>query len=183
MSKISGLPIKVFLILTMLLSVLWAQEEKKPDVWEPFKFFIGQWEGTVKGKYGTANIEQEYQFALRGVFLQVKNRSVFEPQEKNPKGEVHEDLGLFSYDQGREKFVFRQFHVEGFVNQYVLDNLPEDGKTFIFTTESIENIPAGWRARLTYKILNDDEYDQIFELAPPEKDFEVCNQGHLKRKP
>jgi len=96
---------------------------------------------------------------------------------------VHQDLGLFSYDQGREKFVFRQFHVEGFVNQYVLDSLATDGRTFLFTTESIENIPAGWRARLTYQIIGDDQYRQIFELAPPEKDFEACTEGHLRRKP
>jgi hypothetical protein len=48
--------------------------------------------------------------------------------------------------------VLRQFHVEGFVNQYVL----EPGSTperLVFTTEAIENIPAGWRARETIRVL------------------------------
>jgi hypothetical protein len=95
---------------------------------------------------------------------------------------VHEDWGLFSYDRSRKKFVLRQFHVEGFVNQYVLDSLAADGKTLILVTESIENIPVGWRAKETYKILNDDEFVEIFELAEPGKGFEVYSENHLKRK-
>ena len=29
---------------------------------------------------------------------------------------MHEDRGLISYDHSRDKYVFRQFHTEGFVN-------------------------------------------------------------------
>jgi len=72
--------------------------------------------------------------------------------------------------------------VEGFVNQYVLQNLAEDGKTMVFVTESIENIPSGWRAKETYKVLNDDEFTEVFELAAPGKDFEVCTRSHFLEK-
>jgi hypothetical protein len=34
----------------------------------------------------------------------------------NKTGEIHEDMGMIGYDRARERFVFRQFHVEGFVN-------------------------------------------------------------------
>ena len=37
----------------------------------------------------------------------------------------------------------------------------------MFTTESIENIPPGWRARETYHILGEDEFTETFELAEP----------------
>jgi hypothetical protein len=76
----------------------------------------------------------------------------------------------------------RQFHVEGFVNQYVLENLADNGTTIEFFTESIENIPHGWQARETYKILNNDEFTEIFELAAPGKDFEICAKNHLRRR-
>ena len=142
---------------------------------------MGKWEGSGEGKGGISKGEQEYQFVLNGKFLQVKNKSVFEPQEKNPKGEVHEDWGLFSYDYPRKKFIFRQFHIEGFVNQYVLDSLSEDGKTLQFITESIENIPPGWKAKLIYKIVNENEFELSFELASPGKDFECYSKGRLKR--
>ena len=85
-------------------------------------------------------------------------------QEKNPKGEIHEDEGWFSYDRARKRLVLRQFHVEGFMNQYV-----EDGESsperVVFMTESIENMPAGWRARETYLRHGPDEFEEVFELA------------------
>jgi hypothetical protein len=85
-----------------------------------------------------------------------------------------------SFDKSRKRFVFRQFHVEGFVNQYVMTS--SDDKTIVFTSESIENIPAGFRARETYTISGPDEFKEVFEIAAPGKDFEVYSEGHFKRK-
>ena len=174
-----AIAISIFLLLP---TFLLGQENEKKDIWEPFRFFVGSWEGTGQGQSGVSKIETEFKFVLSDNYLQVTNKAVFEPQEKNPEGEVHEDLGLISYDSSREKFVLRQFHVEGFVNQYVLDSLSSDGKVLVFVTESIENIPPGWRARLTYTVENEDELSSIFELAAPEKDFWICSENHLKRK-
>jgi hypothetical protein len=49
-------------------------------------------------------------------------------------------------------------------------------------SEGIENIPTGWRARETYRIISNDEFIEVFELAAPGKDFEVYTENHLKRK-
>jgi hypothetical protein len=171
----------LFVLLILPISLL-AQADKKSDVWEPLRYFIGSWEGTSKGQSGNGKVEREYRFALNGTFLEVKNKAIYTPQDKNPKGEVHEDIGLISYDKMRKKFILRQFHVEGFVNQYILGNLSPDSKTLSFDTESIENIPAGWRARETYKILNNDEFVEIFELAPPGREFSVYTENSFKRK-
>jgi hypothetical protein len=119
---------------------------------------------------------------LNDKFIYVQNKSTYGPQPKNTKGEVHEDWGMMSFDKSRKKFVFRQFHGEGFVNQYVMTSSSTDGKTIVFTSESIENIPAGYRARETYKILGPDEFTEVFEIAEPGKDFEVYSEGHFKRK-
>ena len=89
---------------------------------------------------------------------------------------------MISFDKRRKNFVLRQFHIEGFVNQYVMTSSSADGKTIVFTSESIENIPAGYRARETYKILGRDEFTEVFEIAEPGKDFEVYSEGHFKRK-
>jgi len=129
-----------------------------------------------------SKLEAEFKFVLNGKYFQVRGKAVFEPQEKNKKGEVHEDLGFISFDRARKTFVFRQFHVEGFVTQNVLDNLSSNEKTFVFLSENIENIAPGWRVRATYKILNENEFLQIFELAEPGKDFEVYSENRLKRK-
>ena len=57
-----------------------------------------------------------------------------------------------------------------------------DGKTIVFTSESIENIPSGFRARETYKKLGRDEFTEVFEIAEPGKEFELYSEGHFKRK-
>ena len=57
-----------------------------------------------------------------------------------------------------------------------------DPKTFVWTTESIENIPPGWRARETIQILGEDEFAQKFELAKPGQEFEVYAEGRLRRR-
>jgi hypothetical protein len=50
-----------------------------------------------------------------------------------------------------------------------------------FVTEAIENIPAGWRARETYQILNDNEFTERFELAAPGKGFKLYSESTFKR--
>ncbi|HKY28566.1 MAG TPA: hypothetical protein VJM12_11570 [Pyrinomonadaceae bacterium] len=159
-----------------------AQTKPTVDVWAPMRFFVGEWEGTGEGKPGVSKTQREYSFVLNNKYIQVRNRSQYDPQPKNPKGENHEDWGMISFDRGRKQFVLRQFHVEGFVNQFIMTSSSSDGKTFTFTSESIENIPAGWRARETYKLVSADEFIEVFELAQPGKDFEVYVTNNYRRK-
>ena len=51
------------------------------------------------------------------------------------------------------------------------------------TSEAIENIAPGWRARTTYKILGDDEFREEFDLAGPGKDWERYSATDFKRSP
>ena len=111
----------------------------------------------------------------------MENVSRFEPQEKNPNGETHEDLTIFSRNENRNLFVIRQFNIEGFVNTFVLDTLKSDNRNFVFVSESSENSPEGLRARLTYKISNKDEFTEFFELAFPEKEFEIWLRNFWRR--
>ena len=101
-------------------------------------------------------------------------------RKKNPKGEVHEDEGWFSFDRARNRIVFRQFHIEGFVNQYVDEGAVEPS-SLTFVSESIENIPQGFRTRETYRMLGPDEFEEVFEMSEPGKPFEVYSRTRLKR--
>lgn len=157
-----------------------AQPATAPDPFAPVTFLIGRWEGTSEGQPGKGTIRREYERVLNGRFIRVRNRSDYPAQEKNPKGEIHEDEGYLSFDRGRKTLVLRQFHVEGFVNQYVED----EGATatrISFTTEAIENIPPGWRARETYVVHGRDAFEEIFELAEAGKPFEVYSRAQLRR--
>ena len=173
---------KMLLLAVLLPALLIAQAEKKQDVWAPFKYFVGEWEGNGEGKAGISKVEKNFQFIMNGKYLHLKTRAVFEPQEKNPKGEVHEDWGFFSYDMFRKKFVFRQFHIEGFINQYVLEQISDDGKTLVFDSEQFENAPPGWKARITYKIVDDNNLEESFDLATPGKALQCYILNFLERK-
>ena len=147
----------------------------------PIKFLIGSWKGTGEGDPGKGTYERSYALVLNKKFIEVKNKSTYPPTEKKTNGEVHEDIGYISYDKMRKVFVLRQFHIEGFVNQYSLDSLSADGKTFLFVSEAIENIPAGWRAKETYQFTGNDVLTETFELAQPGKSFELYTRVVLKR--
>jgi hypothetical protein len=151
-----------------------------PDPLQPLAFLVGRWEGRSEGQPGTAKVEREYRRALNSRFIHGRNRSEYSPQDKNPNGEIHEDEGWFSFDRARKRIVLRQFHVEGFVNQYVEDP-SSSAQKLVFTTESIENIPPGWRARETYIVHGADEFEEVFELAQAGKGFELYSRARLKR--
>ena len=79
--------------------------------------------------------------------------------------------------------VLRQFYVEGLVNQYAEEAPgPEAEGSVVFTTEAIENIPAGFCARETSIVHGTDEFEEIFELAKPGQPFKTYARAILKRK-
>jgi hypothetical protein len=150
------------------------------DPLRPLAFLIGAWEGRSDGQPGHGTGRRQYARVLNSRFIRVENRTVYPPQANNARGETHEDYGMISFDTARQRAVLRQFHVEGFVNQYVaaLDASPD---RIVFTSEAIENIPAGWRARETYAPVSDDEVEETFELAAPGQDFELYTRTRLRR--
>lgn len=143
-------------------------------------FFLGRWEGTAEGRPGKGTATREYVSELRSKIMHAKHRGVYPPQPANPKGEVHEDLGIYSFDSANKRVRFRQFHVEGFVIHYVQEPDTKPG-TWIYTSEAIENIPKGYRSRETHVRLGPDEFEEIFEMADPGKDFEVYSRTRFKR--
>jgi len=180
-SKIRSIGILIVLIIVAVPYVGFAQTPPPQDVWQPLRGFLGNWKGQGSGEPGTGDYERSYRFIFKDRFIEVKNRSSWRPTEQNPKGEIHEDLGYISYDKARKTFVLRQFHIEGFVNQYRLESISEDGRKIVFVSEAIENIGAGWRARETYQIAGADEFTETFELAPPGGEFGPYTTATLKR--
>jgi hypothetical protein len=44
-------------------------------------------------------VRREYRFVLSEQFVEVRNTSTYAAQEKNPKDEVHDDVGYLSNDR------------------------------------------------------------------------------------
>lgn len=143
-------------------------------------FLLGRWEGTQEGQPGSGTVTREYTRELNGRFIRATNRSVYPAQPKNPKGEIHEDVGYFGLDRSRKLIVLRQFHTESFVVQYVWDTASTASRV-VMTSEAIENIPKGYRARETYVQVGPDEVEEIFEMAEPNQDFKVYSRTRIRR--
>jgi hypothetical protein len=142
---------------------------------------VGTWRGEGQGEPGNSRVERHFEPILGGMFLQVRNRSVYAPQPANPKGETHEDMGLIGFDKARRVAVFRQFHTESFVNQYTAPADGLAGGQIVFETEAIENIPPGFRARETWRFDGPDRFEEIFEIAEPGKAFALYTHNRLRR--
>ena len=157
-------------------------EKVMDDVWEPLQYFIGYWKGNEDGGPDVGKGEREYRPIIKNKYLHFENMSIFDPTEKKPEGEVHIDWGFFSYDAGREIFILRQFHGEGFVNQYIMQEHSDDYRKMVFVTENIENGPPGMRARLTYTITDENAFHETFDLAMPGKEFVCYIENSWKRQ-
>jgi hypothetical protein len=170
----------VVLATVLLPCLLVAQPEEKDDTWAPLRPLIGEWVGTGAG--GVSKVEARYRFVLNETYIEARHRAEVSPTEENPAGEVHEDRGFMSYDRDRENFVYRQFHGEGFVNQYVLDSLSSDGSVLVFVSEAVENAPAGTRAKWELTFSGEDNLATSFHVAWPQRDFQRYSENTLKRR-
>jgi hypothetical protein len=167
----------VLLTLVVTSPVSPAAQAPKVDPFAPITFLLGKWTGTIEGDPGKGTATREYVRVLNDRFIRITNRSEYPRQEKNPNGEIHHDEGFFSVDRARKRIVLRQFHVEGFVNQYVQE---ADGG-LVFVSEAIENIPAGFKARETYTRVDADHFEELFEMAEPGKPFAVYSRTKFTR--
>lgn len=168
----------VLFVLTGSASAAVKPQSESP--WAPIRFLVGDWEGESEGQPGRGSVKRTYRFVLGDRFLHEQNVSTYPPQPKNEKGEVHEHRSYFSHDRARHTLVLRQFHQEGFVNQYVMTAGSPAG-TVVFDTESLENVPSGWKARETYQLVSPDEFVETFELAQEGGAYELYSKARFKR--
>lgn len=155
-------------------------QEPKPDGLAQLKRFEGSWSGTATGSPGEGTVERSYAWVMRGRFLQEANTSRYAPKAPGKPGEVHEHMSMLSYDKARKLLVLRQFHVESFVNTYRQVSPPGEFP-LVFESEAFENLNSSWRARETYAFNGDDEFVETFELAQPDKPYQVYSQNKFKR--
>ena len=154
------------------------QDGEAPDHWAPLRQLLGTWQGGDRTSRATSHVTHVYEFVLGDTFIRSRALAVFDPGEGEAIGEVHEDVGYFSYDSDRSVLVFRQFLSEGFVNTYVLEDSGPDA--LVFVSEARESA-GGMRARLTFRFAGRGRYDLALDLASPGKDYWTCQQLTMRR--
>jgi hypothetical protein len=145
--------------------------DQRPDGLAELRWLIGEWRGVGEGDPGTSGSERSIDSFLDGRYIRAQGRSVYPRQEKNPTGEIHAELDLWSFDRARSIIVLRQFDTLGFVGTYVLDKSASASDRWVLVDESLENVPQGWKARYTIVRKSDDEYHEQLELDPDGKGF------------
>ena len=163
-------------------SVLAAQAETPQSATDPLillKQLVGTWEGEIDGKLGKGKGVRHYEMILGGRFLLCRHRSVRVPQEKSPKGDQHEELGVFSFDSERKTIVYREFMSEGVV---VRSPCEVAGSRVVCTSEAVESGP-GIRARLVLEIADRYRFTETYELGWPGKEMEHYFTNQWTRSP
>ena len=141
-----------------------ADESAADRYWTFLRSLEGAWQGAVSGNLGTGTGHRDYEFILNDQYLVWKHASIRLPQEKSPKGDYHRELGVFSFDEERQRLVIRSFIVEGFVNQYVCE-LAE--LRLVCRMEAVEGPGDGWDGMLTLEIHDPYRFTENFNLQPP----------------
>jgi hypothetical protein len=152
------------------------------DPFENLNVLIGDWTGSGSG-FGneTSKIESSFQYVMDGKYIEVVNDSKFEPTTDNPRGEHHVDKGFISHDQERKLIMFRQFNIEGYINQYALNTSVSNDSTLVFETEEIENLSGG-KARWTILINSDTKIETVFDVSFSRDEFTCMGINELERK-
>lgn len=167
--------------LLLALALLAADSSQSNDPWERVRFLEGEWTGTAEGEPGLGTVHRTYQFVLNHRFLHERNVSAYAPRAEGQTGELHEHWSMISYDRQRQRLVLRQFHQEGFVNQYVLDEEASADGRLDFVSEALENLDNRWRALETYEAASENAFTETFELAPPGGAFSVYSKTSFTR--
>lgn len=156
---------------------------QQPDVLDPVARLTGEWVGTSEGAPGQAAAQRHIVRDIAGRFLRVEARSVYPRQAKNPRGEIHTSLGIWSFDKKRKLLVLRHFDSLGFASTYVQDAGASSADKLVLVAEHLENVPDGWSARYTYTFVAADEFHELFELDAGGKGLQPYVSGRYLRVP
>jgi len=167
----------------LIFAVLLSVATQAQTGMERFSTLVGSWEGNGEG-FGNSKskITAEYTWLMNKQYIEMKHHSEFEPTEENAEGEVHEDLGILSFDQDRNAAVFRQYHIEGYFTEYILNDSISTPEVLVFETTRIENFVPGGTARFTIKILSDKEIETVFDVGFPGKEMACFGTNRMQKK-
>jgi len=172
-----------FLIVILLpVQILFAQEspnQEIPTLKTLSDYFLGHWKSDPSACIGIGKATRIYQWVLDSNYLFSKTEALFETD--NPSTDRHMDWSISSYDKVNNRLKIREFHSEGYVIEYYNDSISADKKTMTYISNALENTPKGWSARLIIKIINENTFDEYFDLAKPDEPFKTYVKGRWVR--
>jgi hypothetical protein len=151
------------------------------DVWEPYRFLIGEWVGEGSGASGTGSGHFSFQLDLNDKILVRKNHAEIAASAGRPAA-VHEDLLIVYSADGNASAPAKAiyFDNEGHVIRYAI-SISGDKQTLTFLSEPMPSAP---RFRLSYIKNEKDSVTIKFEIAPPGNPdgFKTYLEGKARRR-
>jgi len=138
----------------------------------------GVWSGTCSGRPGIGTVTKTFTSFYGGKFVKCETVLTI-PAKGGKPANVHQDLTIFSYDVMNQTLRMRQFHNEGFVHTCELQS--SGLGHWVFEGKDVENLPPGFRPRLTIDLHSDGTLNEVFSLAQPGKDFSEYVRTIVKR--
>ena len=166
----------MLILLAMLSSNVFAQQQVKPADWKGFQFLIGKWVGEGKGQPGQGSGYFTFSFDLQKRVLVRKSHTTF-PKTKERPASSHDDIMIVYQDNGKTKAVY--FDNEGHQINYTAE-FAKDSSSISFVSDIIPNSP---RFRLVYEKLPNGKINNKFEIASPNKpeEFSKYIEGVVKK--
>lgn len=168
-------------LLPVLIILILSSSSQAQNHFSDFEFLIGDWHGVETGAAGNGIGFRTYRYELDKNYIFAENQSTFPISEKKPRGEVHRDISVMSYNSNDSSIVLREFHVEGFTNIYLLNQEYSDAQKFVFISREIENNPGGWAAKLILEKISDIEFTEYFEIATDKQNFTQLLKNHWQK--
>ncbi len=153
-----------------------------PVPWKPFSdlaWLVGPWSGTASSRGRVGGRVVRFTMELSGNTLVERGSTIFPAEEGRPE-ESLEDVGVWTYDRERRKYVASYFFSTGVSGAFEAE-IQGDG-TIRLVAPSLLNYESGARARLTLKKAGDSGLDLSMDIAPPGRDFVAYLTSRLKKK-
>ena len=142
-----------------------------------FAWLAGEWQGYGQMGERVTYIHKAFGYDVGGRDLVERTLDMFPPSKPSTEFELHQDfIVYFRTDAG--SYRAKGFFVEGFVWNSTVTVTPE---RLVIETESVENAPAGMRARLTYTKDGASGFKGTFELAMPGQDYKLFETLVMRR--
>ena len=150
--------------------------------WKPFSdvaWLLGHWSGTASSGGRIGGRVVRFTMELSGNYLMERGSTIFPAEEGKPE-ESLEEIGVWTYDRDRRKYVASYFFSTGVSGLFEAEIL-EDG-TIRLVAPSLLNYEAGTRARRTLRKAGETGLEVSMDLAPLGKEFVAYQTASLKKK-
>jgi hypothetical protein len=148
--------------------------------WRPFQelgFLVGSWSGSADSGTRVGGRVARFTPEFTGNYLVHRGSTILTADDG--KEETIEEVGYFSYDREKRRYVASYFFSTGIAATFDVEITLEGAR---LVSRELLNAEAGAKARMTFARKADGEITLSMELAQPGKDFVSFLTSSLKKK-